>query len=396
MRLSPAGLRRAAGLALVFCATWAETSAAASRSALLEHYRRQIDQSLEFSHWSAESVDRDGLLRELAQRIQAGESPERLAAWLQQEVPARWWAFAPVDPPHPANDHFHLPFDPWINWIVGQGVSGAYSHVGRDEYALDFAMPEGTPILAARRGTVARVVDGFKRCCLPVERAHETNQVIVLHPNGTFASYAHLRPGIPVKEGQSIRARELLGYSGSTGYAAMPHLHFGVSIRDATNQPRTIPIRFRNGTPEGYLPKQWHFYQNRPPAAARLGVGVEGRALVSGQPFPLEGRAPVQLFVAVEGPSGQAIEITRDPGTRYVAVTPWSLRVDPGGRVVFGFQSSQWAPLSEFLRTSLAIVTILYQGSDGRQGAFDAWFRFPDAERFLTPTPGPALPGEVR
>jgi len=396
MWLSRAFVRRAAGLALVFCTTWAETSAAASRSALLAHYRRQIDQSLEVNHWSAESVDREGLLRELEKRVVAGETPERLAAWLQQEVPTRWLAFAPIDPPHKADDQFHLPFDRWINWIVGQGISGAYSHTGRDEFSLDFAMPEGTPILAARRGTVARVVDGFTRCCLPLERALEANLVIVLHPNDTFATYAHLRPGIPVKEGQQIRAGELLGYSGSTGYAVMPHLHFAVSIRDASKQPQTIPIRFRNGTPEGYLPKHWRFYQNRPPATALLGVSIDGRALVSGEPFLLDGRAPVQLRVALASPSGEAIDVTRDPGTRYVALTPWSLRIAGGGRVVFGFQSSQWAPLSEFLRTSLAIVTILYQGSDGRQGAFDAWFRFPDFERFLKRPPGQAKPGEAR
>ena len=396
MRPPRAFARRAAGLALALCAAGGESLAAAERPSLFAHYRREIDQAIEESHWRAEDIDRDGLLRELEQRTEAGESAESIAAWLNTEMPSRWCAFAPIAPPVKGDAQFLLPFDSRINWIVGQGVSGAYSHTGREEFSLDFAMPEGTQILASRRGTVVRVVDGFTRCCLPVGRSHEANQVIVLHANGTFASYVHLRPGIPVKPGQSVDAGELVGYSGSTGYATMPHLHFSVSIRDASKQPQTIPVRFQNGTPQGYLPKPWRLYQNRPAATARIGVGVGGRVLVSGQPFPLGGRAPIQLFVGVDGRSGEVVDVTRAPGTRYVALTPWSLRVDEAGKVVFGFQSSQWSPLSELLRTQLAIVTVLYRGSDGREAYFDAWFRFPDADRYMKKAPGQWTPKEAQ
>lgn len=384
----------AAALALVLCALDPDRGAAADRSAaVVKHYRQSIDQALERLHWSPGSIDRDGLLRELEKRALAGESPTLLGAWLQREIPTRWMGFAPIAPRYKSDSQFHLPFDYRVNWLVTQGVSGPFSHTGRDEFSFDFAMPEGTPILAARRGTVARVVDGFTRCCLPAERAHETNAVTVLHPNGTFATYAHLRPGIPVKEGQEIRGGELVGHSGSTGYANMPHLHFAVSIRDESGQPRTIPIRFMNGTREGYLPKHWRFYQNRPPGSVRLAVSVDGRAAVSGEPFLLEGRAPVQLRVLLASESDEAIDVTRDPGTRYVALTPWSLRIDPAGRVHFGFQSSVWNPLLEMVRTSLAIATILFDGSDGRLGAFDVWFRFPDVEeRFGKQPPGPSAP----
>jgi murein DD-endopeptidase MepM/ murein hydrolase activator NlpD len=386
----------AAAFALVLCASGPGHAADADRSAaVVKHLRQYIDQSLERFHWSAASIDRDSLLRELERRAQAGESPTLLGAWLQEEIPRRWLGFAPIAPPHKTDGRFHLPFDYRVNWIVGQGISGSYSHTGRQEFSFDFVMPEGTPILAARQGTVARVVDGFTRCCLPKERGYETNTVTVLHGNGTFAEYVHLRPGIPVKEGQHVRGGELLGYSGSTGYAAQPHLHFSVSIRDKTGQPQTIPIRFLNGTPEGYVPKHWRFYQNRPPATAPLSVSVAGREAVSGEPFLLEGRAPVQLRVALASASGDAVDVTRDPGTRYVALTPWSLRIDRTGRVHFGFQSSQWAPMLEVMRTSIAIVTILFDGPDGRYGAFDVWFRFPDAEeRFRKEFQPVGEPGE--
>ena len=38
---------------------------------------------------------------------------------------------------------------------------GAATHVGRQRYSFDFAMPVGTPVVAAREGTVVRVVDGY-------------------------------------------------------------------------------------------------------------------------------------------------------------------------------------------------------------------------------------------
>jgi murein DD-endopeptidase MepM/ murein hydrolase activator NlpD len=375
--------RRAATLALLLCSIHPELAAAAE-SALVANFRRQIQQRLDQAHWSAESVDLPGLLRELEQRAAAGESAASLSNWLDKEVPWRWCSFAPVAPRLKPNPQFELPFDRWVNWIVGQGVSGDYSHTGRQQFSLDFLMPEGTPILAAEAGTVARVVDGFTRCCLPLDRAYETNQVIVLHEGGSFSNYAHLRKGIPVKEGQEVAAGDLLGYSGSTGYATMPHLHFSVSILDASKQPRTIPFLFRNETPGGYLPKPWRLYQNRPAPTYALSVSLGDRELISGQPFDLEGRVPVQLRVALVGK--EPTDVTRDPKTSYVALTPWSLRVAEG-RVTFGFQSSQWDPLSEAIKHGIAILTILYQDEKGRRGAFDAWFRFPDAARYLSKPP---------
>jgi murein DD-endopeptidase MepM/ murein hydrolase activator NlpD len=385
MRSSARTAKRAATLALLLWSSHPEL-AAATESALVANLRRQIQQRLDHNHWNAESVDLSGLLRELAEREAAGESPASLTSWLEKEVPGRWFSFAPTAPRIRPNQEFDLPFDRWVNWIVGQGVSGAYSHTGRAQFSFDFVMPEGTPILAAEKGTVARVVDGFTRCCLPVERGVESNHVIVIHSDGAFSGYGHLRPGIPVKEGQSVAAGELLGYSGSTGYATMPHLHFDVSILDASKQPRTIPIRFRNGTPQGYQPKAWRLYQNRPAPTYSLSVSLGDRELTSGQPFDLEGRAPVQLRVALVGKD--LLDVTRDPKTRYVALTPWSLRVAEG-QVTFGFQSSQWDPLPEFTKHSIAILTILYQDEEGRRGAFDAWFRFPDAHRYLPKLPPP-------
>jgi murein DD-endopeptidase MepM/ murein hydrolase activator NlpD len=50
---------------------------------------------------------------------------------------------------------------------------------------------------------------------------------MVRHPNGLATLYAHLSQ-IGVSSGQAVDAGTVVGYSGMTGYATGPHLHFGV------------------------------------------------------------------------------------------------------------------------------------------------------------------------
>lgn len=365
MRRSPVALALAA-------AALASAAPAADRASVAK-LRQSAREFVDRLHVSPESVSLDAVLAELDQRAAAGQSPPVLADWLRRELMERWYDFAPIEPEPQARHRYRLPFDRRVHWIVGQGVSTEGSHRGSNELALDFVMPEGTEVLAARRGRVARVVDGFTECCLPLERSLETNVVLVLHRDGTFATYAHLRPGIPVKEGQRVREGELLGYSGNTGYSAMPHLHFQLSVRRPGSGFRSVSFRFGNATPEGYLPKPWRLYDNRVAPAARLRVSVDGNELASGEPFQLPTPVPAQLRIelldAVRGP----IDVTRHPGTRYVPLTPWSLRVDPGGLVVFETSDARWRPMPEFVRHSAAIVTILFRDPEGREGFFDAW-----------------------
>src|SRR5262245_18924319 len=124
---------------------------------------------------SPESLSLDAVLAELEKRAAAGHSRFVLEEWLRQELSDRWYGFAPLDATPKSGFRYQLPFDRRIHWIVGQGVSTKGSHHGTNELALDFLMPEGTEVLAARQGRFARVIDGFTECCLPVERSLESN-----------------------------------------------------------------------------------------------------------------------------------------------------------------------------------------------------------------------------
>lgn len=376
-RVAPLAALVAAGMAL--CA--ADPARPPARGEWsLEHFERGIRSGLEKLHWSAASIDLDGLLAEIDRRLRAGEDPEAIDAWVRAETPSRWYAFAPEHPPKAKQRLYRLPFDRRAHWIVSQGVATENSHGPGNEFAIDFAMPEGTRVLVARTGTVVRVVDGFTECCLPRERAVEANQVVVLHPDGSFASYVHLRPGIPVREGQRVKAGDLVGLSGSTGFSQIPHLHFEVSVRDEGAKVRSVPVRFRNGQPGGYLPSAWTLYENRPRGKVALRVYADGRPLVSGQPVELASRAPLQLRVERIAAAGGAIDVTRDPGTSYVALTPWSVGIDREGRVAFDPPGDAWKQIPEPIRRRVAIATVLFRGDDG-EGYFDLQLVFAGAAK---------------
>jgi murein DD-endopeptidase MepM/ murein hydrolase activator NlpD len=344
---------------------------------VLGRVRAWLEAERERLHASPKSIDRDLLVEESATRIEAGESEAAIEAWLREEIPKRRWRFAPLDPDVPPDHRYGLPFDRRVHWIVSQGNSSSPTHRGYDEFALDFAMPEGTEVWAAREGTVARVVDGFRDCGSSADGSEGSNEVIVLHDDGSFASYVRLRPGIRVAEGDSVARGALLGTSGCAADGATPHLHFQVSARRAATRIHSLPILFGDGA-EGYVPKPWSLYRNRPPATARLRVSVAGTQLPDDRAFPIADPGPLQLRVDVATTTtGPLRDVTRDPSTRYVALTPWSLEVDAAGRVVFGVRSKALAPLPDDVERGFAIVTILHRETDGREGFFDAWLTLP-------------------
>ena len=150
--------------------------------------------------------------------------------------------------PRPDPDYLYaFPFGGSQPRPLFQGVGGELTHHGLHRYSFDFGTPIGTPVLAARRGIVLSVKDGFPEGGFEERYRARSNSVIVLHTDGTLGLYGHLSAGVQVKEGAYVEAGDRLGLSGNSGYSQGPHLHFEVDTQRRDGEPESVPIRFRGG-----------------------------------------------------------------------------------------------------------------------------------------------------
>ncbi len=170
------------------------------------------------------------------------------------------WVIGDITARHDPFVRYRMPFGGTEPRMLSQGVDGRFTHQGAHRYAFDFAMPIGTPILAARTGTVIRVSDGHTRHGLTDDFLSKANAVLVMHDDRTIASYAHLDPGAGVREGMRVRRGELIGFSGNTGFTTGPHLHFEVWKPLESGRLATLPIRFYNGASKGFVPGESAWY----------------------------------------------------------------------------------------------------------------------------------------
>jgi peptidoglycan LD-endopeptidase LytH len=94
---------------------------------------------------------------------------------------------------------------------------------GREHEALDILSPRGTPVLAVEDGRIAKLFTS----------ARGGLSVYQFDPAEHYSYYyAHLDSyAADLKEGQTVRRGQVIGYVGTTGNAPpnTPHLHFGIS-----------------------------------------------------------------------------------------------------------------------------------------------------------------------
>lgn len=148
---------------------------------------------------------------------------------------------------------YRLPWADGLSFTFTQ-ISGASHFTKATRHAVDIAMPQGVPIVAARGG-VAEAVEG-RYGASPEEEplTYEGNFVRVRHADGTAASYAHLRyRGLEVAVGERVEAGQLLGYSGATGDVEVPQLRFVVTRTEKNSagwrEEISVPVKFYVGSP---------------------------------------------------------------------------------------------------------------------------------------------------
>jgi murein DD-endopeptidase MepM/ murein hydrolase activator NlpD len=113
-------------------------------------------------------------------------------------------------------------------WPAAGPVTSEYgSRWGRMHKGIDIGAPTGSPIWAAKAGTV--IVSGSQN--------GYGNTVVIDHGGGQTTLYAH-QSRIAARQGQQVAQGELIGYVGNTGNSTGPHLHFETRSGGGASNPR--------------------------------------------------------------------------------------------------------------------------------------------------------------
>jgi len=105
----------------------------------------------------------------------------------------------------------------------------------------DIGAPVGTDVAVTNDGVVR----------LTVEHFFSGKGIFVDHGLGFYSMYFHLSE-ISVKDGEVVRAGQIIGKVGATGRATGPHLHWGVKLNGARVNPYALlDLPFKNGASPG-------------------------------------------------------------------------------------------------------------------------------------------------
>jgi murein DD-endopeptidase MepM/ murein hydrolase activator NlpD len=155
------------------------------------------------------------------------------------------WTIGDKDALHDEKQVYLLPYESGRSFRVLQGYGSRFSHVGLEQYAVDFNMSIGTPVHAARAGVVARIEEANSKGCWEDGCGAYANYIVIVHNDGTTGEYYHLQQnGALVDVGDHVTPGQKIGLSGNTGHTTMPHLHFAVYRAAEWGNTQSIPVRY--------------------------------------------------------------------------------------------------------------------------------------------------------
>jgi len=168
--------------------------------------------------------------------------------------------------------YFHLTLPVIGEWYVSQGYNGNITHKDGWQHALDFDVRNhdgktynqpGTsvkdyycyelPVTSPAAGYVVQVFDGIYDNAIKETNDRENwgNTIIIKHAEGLYSKLSHLKMrSFKVKQGDYVRAGEIVALCGSSGHSPEPHLHFQMQANPYIgSQTISYPIAY-------YLVKQ--------------------------------------------------------------------------------------------------------------------------------------------
>lgn len=171
------------------------------------------------------------------------------------------WMIGLMNAEHDDSVVYAMPYSSGAAFKVIQGFHGTFSHQGEQAYSIDWDMPEGTEIHAARGGVIVDVKDDETRSGTSPEDKDYANYVRIRHDDGTIGEYVHLQQGgALVSIGDELNPGDLLGLSGNTGFSSRPHLHFWVYKAFDGYKRQSLPIVFDAREGSGLTLQQGQIY----------------------------------------------------------------------------------------------------------------------------------------
>ena len=108
-----------------------------------------------------------------------------------------------------------------------QNISPA--HQGGIQWAVDFYVPEGTPVRALASGKIDKIVQQFTEHGAETKYWEMGNGIRIWCENGECIWMEHMRHDfaneLGLKIGQEVNAGDIVGISGNTGFTENPHVH---------------------------------------------------------------------------------------------------------------------------------------------------------------------------
>ena len=131
-----------------------------------------------------------------------------------------------------------------------QGFNGSFIHTKlSNRFALDFQIAVGEKICSVAGGIIIEVVSRYKNGGVSDLWNGFDNYIWIYQPElSLILVYAHLKfKGSLVEVGARVKANQVIGLSGNTGYSSEPHLHFAMLKLNSKKEWEAVRYRFIEG-----------------------------------------------------------------------------------------------------------------------------------------------------
>lgn len=154
----------------------------------------------------------------------------------------------------------------------------------RAHKGVDYSAPNGTPIKATGDGTIIYLG----------RKGGYGNTVILKHGGNYSTLYAHLsRYASSLRQGSKVRQGQIIGYTGMTGLATGPHLHYEFRVNGVHRNPLTVKLPKADSIPHSQIAE---FRSRTGPLLAQLDDKFDNRkkiVLALGESAVVEPSSPI-------------------------------------------------------------------------------------------------------